>query len=107
MEKAANNKGMKREVKLSKVLQRELKGQVISKVSREIGLVGSLLHDWISGARAPSAKNMSQLKMVADHLGLTLEEILFDEKTDHELISSTTFVDRGTQYRVSIEKVKK
>ena len=107
MQNIADNQYMKREIKLSKVLQRELKDRVISKVAKELKIGGSLLHDWYSGARTPSAKNMWQLKKVADYLGLTLEEILFDENADRELISSTIFMDRGLQYRVSIEKIKK
>ena len=107
MKKIVEDKEVRKEIKLSRVLQRELKDRVISKVAKEVKIGGSLLHDWHSGARTPSAKNMWQLKKVADYLGLTLEEVLFDEKTDRELISSTTFTDRGLQYRVSIEKVKK
>ena len=97
---------MKKEIKLSQVLQRELKGKVVSRVAKEIGISGSLLHDWYSSARKPSAKNMWHLKKVADYLGLTLEEILFDESKEKQTISSTVFSDRGVQYRVNIEKVK-
>lgn len=97
---------MKKEIKLSQVLQRELKGKVISRVAKEVGISVSILHDWYSSSRKPSAKNMWQLKKLADHLGLSLEQILFDEKQDRQIISSTTFSDRGVQYRVNIEKVK-
>lgn len=97
---------MKKEVKLSQILQRELKGRILSRVAKDVGISVSLLHDWHSSARRPSAKNMWQLKKLADYLGLSLEEILFDEKRDREIISSTTFTDRGIQYRVNIEKVK-
>ena len=93
-------------MKLSQVLKRELKGKVISRVAKEVGLSISLLHDWHSSARKPSAKNMWQLKKLADYLGLSLEEILFDEKKEREIISSTVFSDGGIQYRVNIEKVK-
>jgi len=97
---------VKKAVKLSQVLKRELKGKVISRVAKEVGLSISLLHDWHSSARKPSAKNMWQLKKLADYLGLSLEEILFDEKKEREIISSTVFSDGGIQYRVNIEKVK-
>lgn len=97
---------MKKDVRLSQVLKRELKGKVISRVASEVGINVSLLHDWYSSARKPSARNMWQLKKLADYLGMTLEEILFDEKTEKQIISSTTFTDRGIQYRVNIEKVK-
>lgn len=97
---------MAREVKLSQVLQRELKGKILSRVAKEVGISTSLLHDWHSSARKPSAKNLWQLKKLADHIGLTLEEILFDESSERHLISSTIFSDKGSQYRVCIEKVR-
>ena len=97
---------MKKEIKVSQVLQRELKGKVLSRVARDVGMSVSILHDWYSSSRKPSAKNMWQLKMLAEHLGLTLDEILFDEKKEKQIISSTVFTDRGVQYRVNIEKVR-
>ncbi|MBL7557702.1 MAG: helix-turn-helix transcriptional regulator [Bdellovibrionaceae bacterium] len=97
---------VKKEIKLSQVLQRELKGKVLSRVAKEIGVGVSILHDWYSSSRKPSAKNMWQLKKLADYLGLSLEQILFDEKVERQIISSTTFTDRGVQYRVNIEKLK-
>lgn len=97
---------MKKNIRLSHVLQSELKGKVLSRVAREVGMSVSLLHDWYSSARKPSAKNLWQLKMLAEHLGLTLEEILFGETDGKQVISSTTFSDRGVQYRVNIEKVR-
>lgn len=97
---------VKKDIKLSIVLQRELKGKVISRVAKEIGIPVSILHDWYSSSRKPSAKNMWHLRKLADHLGLTLEQILFDEKNDKQVISSTSFTDRGVQYRINIEKIK-
>jgi len=97
---------VRKEIKLSQVLQRELKGKVLSRVAKEIGVSVSILHDWYSSSRNPSAKNMWQLKKLADYLGLSLEQILFDEKIERQIISSTTFTDRGIQYRVNVEKVK-
>lgn len=97
---------VKKEIKLSLVLQRELKGKVLSRVAKEIGVSVSILHDWYSSSRKPSAKNMWQLKKLADYLGLSLEQILFDEEVERQIISSTTFTDRGVQYRVNVEKIK-
>jgi hypothetical protein len=107
MQFATETENMRKPLKLSQVLQRELKGRVISKVAKEIGLRVSLLHDWHSAARAPSARNMYQARKLANYLGLTLEELLFDERTDREVISSTSFTDRGVQYRVNIERLRK
>lgn len=97
---------MKKDIKLSIVLHRELKGKVLSKVAKEVGVSVSILHDWYSSSRKPSAKNMWQVKKLGDYLGLTLEELLFDEKTERQIISSTTFTDRGVLYRINIEKIK-
>lgn len=97
---------VKKEIKLSQVLHRELKGKVISRVAKEVGISVSILHDWYSSSRKPSAKNMWHLKKLADYLGMSLEEILFDEKSEKQVISSTSFTDRGVQYRINIEKIK-
>jgi hypothetical protein len=97
---------VKKEIRLSHVLQRELKGKVLSRVAKEVGVSVSILHDWYSSSRKPSAKNMWQLKKLADYLGLSLEQILFDEQIERQIISSTTFTDRGVQYRVNVERVK-
>jgi transcriptional regulator with XRE-family HTH domain len=97
---------VKKEIKLSQVLQRELKGKVLSRVAKEVGISVSILHDWYSSSRKPSAKNLWQLQMLADYLGLSLEQVLFDEQQEHQIISSTVFTDRGVQYRVNIEKIK-
>lgn len=97
---------MKKDIRLSQVLQRELKGKILSRVARDAGMSVSLLHDWYSSARKPSAKNLWQLRLLAETLGLTLDEILFDVRGDKQTISSTTFSDRGVQYRINIEKVR-
>lgn len=106
MKLMADTKPVKKKIQLSQVLKRELKGKVISRVANDIGISVSLLHDWHSSSRTPSAKNLWQLKKVADYLGLSLEEVLFNEKREIQVISSTTFHDRGTQYRINIEKIK-
>lgn len=97
---------MKDEIKLSKVLQRELKGKVLTRVAKEVGLSPAMLHDWHSSSRRPSAKNMVQLKKLADYLNLTLEEILFDEQKEKHTIATTTFYDNGKTYRINIERIE-
>lgn len=42
---------VKKEIKLSQVLQRELKGKVLLRVAKEIGVSVSILHDWYSSSR--------------------------------------------------------
>lgn len=95
---------MNEKIKLSKVLKRELKGKTLSKVAREIGISTALLHDWHSSSRKPSAQNMVKLRKLAKYLGLTLEEILFDEKNTKRTLCSTTFTDDGKTYRINIER---
>ncbi len=97
---------MNKEIKLSQVLRRELKGKIVSRVAKEVGISVSLLHDWCNSSRKPASKNLWQVKMLAEYLGLTLDEILFDEQARKQTISTTTFTDRGVQYRVNIEKVR-
>lgn len=65
-------------LKLSEVLSRELEGMVISKVSRQAGISVSLLHDWMVGHRVPSGRNLGKVRRLADLLGLTMDEVLFD-----------------------------
>lgn len=96
---------MDKKIVLAKVLQRELEGRVISRVAREVGLSVALLHDWHSSARKPSAKNMYHVKKLADYLGLSLEEILFDSSQRKKTIISTTFSDQGKVYRINIERI--
>jgi hypothetical protein len=97
---------MTKEIKLSQVLRRELKGKVISRVAKEVGMSVSLLHDWYNSSRKPASKNLWQLKMLAEYLGLSMDEVLFDEQGHKQVISTTTFTDRGVQYRINIEKVR-
>jgi hypothetical protein len=97
---------MKKELRLSQVLHRELSGKVLSRVAKEVGISTSVLHDWHSSARKPAAKNLWQLRKLADYLGLSLEEILFDEKTKRTVVCSEVFSDQGIHYRLTIERIK-
>lgn len=94
--------------KLADVLSRELKGKNISQIAKDIGISGALLFDWYKARRAPSAKNFPALLKLAHHLGLSLEELIFDRSNGEKItLASTTFNDGGSQYRVQIEKMKK
>ncbi len=94
-------------IKLSAVLKKILKGKRLSQVAADAGIPKSLLHDWVSAGRKPSGKNLSHLKKLASHLGLSLDEILFGEPNQRTIISTTRFTDAGSEYLVSIEKLKK
>jgi transcriptional regulator with XRE-family HTH domain len=94
-------------IKLSQVLKRELGNRKQTNVAKECGIGKSLLNDWLSARRIPSAKNLPQLYKLAKYLGLTLEQLLFDTSpTSCQTISSTRFTDGGVEYRVNIEKVR-
>ncbi len=97
---------MGKDLRLAQVLQRQLSGRVLSKVAEELNMSVSLLHDWYSSARRPSAKNFGHLRKLAEYLGLTLEELLFDEVKGRQIISTTIFSDRGICYRIIVEKLK-
>lgn len=93
-------------IKLSKVLQRELKGKVLADVAKEAGISKSLLHDWAVAGRLPAGKNIPQLRKLAKYLALTLEELLFEDSGETKIVlASTTFTDHQSQYRVNIEKL--
>jgi len=94
-------------LKLSQVLKRELKSQKQSDVAKACGISKSLLNDWLAARRLPSAKNLPHLLKLANYLGLTLEQLVFDQNPrEINTIASTRFSDGGVEYRVNIEKVK-
>ena len=94
-------------IKLSQVLKREIGTRKQTDVAKECGISKSLLNDWIAARRLPSAKNLPHLLKLARCLGLTLEQLLFDENhSDSKIIASTRFSDGPVEYRINIEKVK-
>ena len=97
-------------IELGKVLKRELKSRGISlqKLSKEVGIPATTLHGWCEGL-APSGKNLVQLKVLADYLNLTLESILFNtnDNFENKILFSSSFVDEGREYRVTVEKNEK
>lgn len=96
------------ELRLSKVLKRELSNRRLKDVSEGTGISISLLSDWKEG-RLPSAKNLHKLQTLADYLNLSLSQLLFSKK-EHDstaiILQSTQFRDGDNQYRIVIEKLK-
>jgi hypothetical protein len=96
------------ELKLSKVLQKELKARkiTINAIAKECKIPVSVLHGWINGT-LPSAKNLHHIKTLTSYLGLSTDHLLFGASSNnrHTLFSST-FMDGNTQYRLIIEKVE-
>ena len=93
------------EIKLSKVLQRELKDETLASLEEKLGIPKTLLSEWKQG-RLPAGKSLAHLKTLAQYLGLSVEELLFDNKeADRDTISSMTFQHNGTVYRINIEAI--
>ena len=97
-----------RKYRLPEVLKRELGDKNLTKLGKQIGINPNQLHEWIRARRSPSAKSFPQLLILAEYLGMTLEELIFDNATDEKtVLASTTFSDDGSTYRVAIEKLKR
>lgn len=94
------------ELKVSKILAQRLKGKNLSALAKELEMPRSMLHDWVKGKRIPSLNNIEHIKQLADHLGISLEELLTGERDDKKIISSILFQDDSRQYKISVERLK-
>lgn len=94
------------ELKFSKILATKLKGKNLSALAKELDMPRSMLHDWVKGKRIPSLNNIDYIKLLADHLGISLEELLTGEKDDKKIISSILFQDDSRQYKIQVERIK-
>lgn len=94
------------ELKFSKILATKLKGKNLSALAKELDMPRSMLHDWVKGKRIPSLNNIEYIKLLADHLGISLEELLTGEKDDKKIISSILFQDDSRQYKIQVERIK-
>lgn len=75
----------------------------LTKVAKALGISSSLLHDWHSGSRLPSGKNLGQLLKLADYLNLSLDALLFD-RTETEIFSTNFHYD-GRLFRVYVKEL--
>lgn len=94
------------ELKVSKILAQRLKGKNLSALAKELEMPRSMLHDWVKGKRIPSLNNIEYIKLLANHLGISLEELLTGEKDDKKIISSILFQDDSRQYKIQVERIK-
>jgi transcriptional regulator with XRE-family HTH domain len=71
------------EIKIGQVLKRVLRAQGVKlkEVSRNTGIPYSTLHTWYEN-RQP--KDILKAQLLADHLDLTLHELLFDQPDSRE-----------------------
>lgn len=88
-----------------KTLKTHFKDKNLSELSRTLEIPRSVLADWIKDEREPSFKNLAYIKRIADHIGISLDELLTGEvKT--KMLSSVTFEDDGKRYQILINRVK-
>jgi transcriptional regulator with XRE-family HTH domain len=71
------------EIKIGSVIKRLLREQrrTLKEISRETGIPYSTLHTWQEN-RQP--KDIIKTQKLADYLGITLHELLFDQEDSHE-----------------------
>lgn len=88
-------------------LQSQLKSSNLSAIALELDIPKALLHDWVQARRSPSLKNMKHVKKIADHLGVSLEYLLFGQQEEEKVVSAISFEDEGKTYKVVITKTNK
>ena len=89
----------------NKILKEKLEDENLSKLSRDLKVPSTLLFEWRDAKRQPSFKNLKHVRKLADHFGLSLEELLFGDESP-SLISSVMFEDNDRKYRINIERLK-
>ena len=89
----------------NKILEIRLKGVNLTRLAKDLEIPSSLLFEWKQARRLPSLKNIGHVKKLADHFGLTLEEILMD-RSSPSLITSVMFEDNKVKYRIKIERLR-
>lgn len=97
------------EVKLKKVLNRELKSRTmtVTSLSRETGIPRTTLHDWYTG-RLPSSKNIHYLYKLSAYFKISLSLLLFDtQDTDmpSNIVHTSFYIDGGDRFKLTIEKM--
>jgi transcriptional regulator with XRE-family HTH domain len=86
-------------------MQSQFANKNLSELSRQLNIPRSVLQDWIKDEREPSFKNLEYLKAIAEHLGLTLDELFIGEQ-ESKILSSITFEDEGRKYQILINRIK-
>lgn len=100
----------KSELKLSEILKAELKQRNITanQICKELSIPPSVLNGWLKNVM-PSAKNLQQIRKLADYFGLPLSVLLFNTNNDDnnaEILFSSVFKDKDAKYRLTIEKIE-
>ena len=109
LDKISENMDMD-DIQLKNVLSRELRKRNLSinALANQSGISSSTLHNWLTGAK-PSGNSIGHLKALAKFFNITVSQLLFDEDetTGNEILFSSTFVDQGHQYKITVEKIKR
>jgi predicted transcriptional regulator len=96
-------------IKLSKVLEREMKKRSlnVTNLSRQTGIPRTTVHDWLMG-RLPSSRNIHFLLELSRCFEISLSVLLFDAEekmqTSSTILHSTTFSDGKVEYQLTVEK---
>ena len=99
----------KMKIKLSQVLQREMKKRSLSVTSlaRQTGIPRTTVHDWQMG-RLPSSRNLHFLSDLSQFFNISLSVLLFDveEKrtSSSTVLHTTTFTDETGEFKLTVEK---
>lgn len=79
----------------------------ITQLAKECKIPVSVLHGWVNGT-LPSAKNLHHVIKLSTHLEVSIEELLFGQKSvqgQSHNIFSCNFVDGGDKYRLIVQKI--
>jgi predicted transcriptional regulator len=96
-------------IKLQEILKLELKVRKITlnALAKECAIPPSVLHGWLHGT-LPSAKNLRHIKTLSDYLQISIDKILFGDKSkdqQKQILFQSTFTDGKAQYKVTVEKI--
>ena len=95
-----------KKVIFNEILSQKLKGENITELARKLDIPKAVLFDWIKSRRKPNLSNMGHIQVLADYLGITLEEIIFGEKSKpKKILTRVDFSDGDRNYQISIKKI--
>lgn len=90
--------------KFAGLLKKRLAGKNLAQLARELKIPRTVLHDWVTARRTPSLRNIDHLTALAQHLGISLDEMLTEPNAER-VINTMIFEDDGKKYRIKIERV--
>ena len=90
---------------LGQMLRKKMASENIAAIGKAVGLDRRVLHSWAYQDRVPSLKFASQLRKLANHFNLQLEELLFGV-SDKKIITSIQFRDGESMFKVVVQKIE-